>query len=231
MATLKSPEEFVRKLLGRWLFAGGAHGLGAGAAEAGKELVGVGDIEGDLVLEFVGVSEFLLRTKALPEANLDGLGSEVAGIIEEMSFDAEAGSIEGGANADIGDAAMAAGFAVEDGAGNVHAASGEQFLFGLEVKGGEGEFPTGAGAADHLTRESKGTAQKAGSMAHIAVGDQSADQGAGNDLGIAHNRRVHHDFETLTHAQLFEEFNVARLLVTEMEVIADNYGTDLELVD
>ena len=71
--------------------------------------------------------------KALPEADFDVPGSEVAGIVEEMSFDGEAGTVEGGAHADVSDAAMAAGFAFENGAGDVDALGGEEFLVGLEI--------------------------------------------------------------------------------------------------
>ena len=63
---------------------------GAQAAEASEEFVGGGDVEGDLEAEVVGGGEFLFAAKALPEADFDVPGSEVAGIVEEMSFDGEA---------------------------------------------------------------------------------------------------------------------------------------------
>ena len=106
---------------------------GTEAAEAGEEFVGGGDVAGDLEAEVVGGGELFFFAKVLPKTNFDVAGSKVAGIVEEMSFDGEAGSVEGGTHANVGDAAVAAGFAFEDGAGDVDAASGKQFLVGLQI--------------------------------------------------------------------------------------------------
>jgi len=98
---------------------------GAEAAEAGEEFVDGGDVAGDLEAEVVRGGELFFFAKTLPETDFDVLGSEVAGIVEEMGFDSEAGTVEGGAHANVGDAAMAGAFAFENGAGDVDAASGK----------------------------------------------------------------------------------------------------------
>jgi len=113
---------------------GGVEGTeGAETAEASEEFVGGGDVAGDLEAEVVRGGEFLFAAEALPEADFDVPGSEVAGIVEEMSFDGEAGTVEGGAHADVGNAAVAAGFAFEDSARDVDALGGEEFLVGPEI--------------------------------------------------------------------------------------------------
>jgi len=106
---------------------------GAEAAEAGEEFIGGGDVAGDLQAEVVGGGKLLFVAEAFPETDFDALRSKVAGIVEQVGFDGEAGTVEGGTHADVGDAAMAGGFAFEDGAGDVDAASGKQFLVGLEI--------------------------------------------------------------------------------------------------
>ena len=113
---------------------GGVEGAqGAEAAEAGEEFVGGGNVAGDLEAEIVRRGKLFFFTKPLPETDFNVLGSEVAGIIEQVSFDGEGGTVEGGTHANVGDTAMAAGFTFEDGAGDVDAASGKQFLVGLEI--------------------------------------------------------------------------------------------------
>ena len=124
---------------------------GAEVAEAGEEFVGGGDVAGDLESEIFGGGEFLFAAEMLPETDFDVFGGEVAGVIEQMGFDSEAGAVEGGTHADVGDAAMAGGFTFQNRAGDVDAAGGEQFLVGLEIESGEKKFAAGASAADDFT--------------------------------------------------------------------------------
>jgi len=125
---------------------------GTEGAEAGEEFVGGGDVAGDLEAEVFGRGEFHFVAEAAPETDFDVLWSEVAGVIEQVSFDGEIGAVEGGTHADIGDATMAGGFAFEYGASDVNTLGGKQFLVGFEIQGGEKEFAAGAGAANNFTR-------------------------------------------------------------------------------
>src|SRR6266478_1895549 len=103
------------------------------AAQAREKLVGGGDVAGDLSAQLFGAGEFFLFAEALPEANLHAAGSDVTRKIQQVRFDAERRAVEGGAHADVGDGAATFGFSFEKSAGDVNAASGQEFLLGLEV--------------------------------------------------------------------------------------------------
>ena len=106
---------------------------GAEATEAGEEFIGGGDVAGDLEAKVAGGGEPFFFAETLPEADFDVPGSEVARIVEQVSFDGEGGTVEGGTHADVGDTAVAAGFAFEDSAGDVDTAGGEEFLVRLQI--------------------------------------------------------------------------------------------------
>ncbi len=202
---------------------------GAEAAEAGEEFVGGGDVADDLEAEVVGRSKLYFFAEALPETDFDVAGNEVAGIVEEMSFDSEAGTVEGGTHADVGDAAMAGGFAFEDGAGDVNAASGKQFLVGLQIYRGEEEFAASAGAANEFPGQDERAAEKARGVSNIAFGDLFANEGAGDDLAVEGDGLMDDDLETITHAEITKEFDVAGMAMAEAEIVADNNSADLQL--
>src|SRR5262249_5740354 len=106
---------------------------GADAAKAAEEAAGTADVGGDLGAELFGVGEFAFGAEVAPEFELDALGINGAGEIEQMGFDGEGSAVESGTHADVGDGAASARFAFEKSAGDVDAARGEQFLFRLKV--------------------------------------------------------------------------------------------------
>src|SRR5579863_2643301 len=107
---------------------------GTDGSKAGEEFVGGGDVFGDLGAEFFGAAEFLFFAKTLPEVDLDAPRWEFAGRLDQMSFHTQARAIKRRANADVGHRTPRARFAVEASARHVDAPSGEQFLFGCDVK-------------------------------------------------------------------------------------------------
>ena len=216
----------IGQLLGGQVQASGAH-----ATETGKEVIRRGNVFGDLRFEFFGARKLPFFAEALPETDFDVARREVAGIIEQVRFDSEARAVEGWAHADIGDAAMATGVAFKDGAGDVDAARGQQFLIGAKVESGESEFSPGARAADDFAGEREGAAEEFGGRADVTLRNKLAHQGTRNDLSIEDDGSVHHDFEAVTHAEFPKKFHVSGLAVAEAEIVADHHGADAQLAD
>ncbi len=203
---------------------------GAEAAKAREEFVGGRDVTGDLEFEGFGGGEFLFGAEALPETDFDAARGKVAGVIEEMGFDGERGAIEGGADAHVGDTAVAAGLAFENGAGDVDAARGEKFLLGFQVESWKSEFAAGAGAGNDFAGEDEGAAEETAGVRDVAFGNLLADERAGNDLAIENHGGMDDDVEAVAHAEFAKEFYVAGLLVAKAEIIADDDGADVELL-
>src|SRR5579859_648647 len=74
-----------------WLAGQGSDG-GAGcseAAEAAEEIVGGGDVAGNLLAEFFRAGEFLFLAKTLPELHLNTRGRGFAHRLKDMRLDAQ----------------------------------------------------------------------------------------------------------------------------------------------
>src|SRR6266568_1382392 len=102
---------------------------GAETAQSGKKFIGAPDIAGDLRAQFFGTAEFLLFAKALPKSHFHSLGCGLELSVEQMRFDAQRGTVERWARADIGDRAMAAGLPFKKRARDVDAPGRKQLLF------------------------------------------------------------------------------------------------------
>src|SRR5712692_6285408 len=155
-------------------------------------------------------------------------GGDFTGKIEQVGFDTEGGAVEGGAEADVGDRAAAAGFPFEQGARDVDAAGGQKLLLGLEIQGGEGEAAAGAGAADDFAGEGEGAAEEPRGVSDVAGGDFAADHSAGNNFSLVGDWRNDLHREAVARAQSAEQVDVARLLMTEAEVFSYQNSTHVQ---
>src|SRR5258707_5558939 len=198
------------------------------AAEAGEEAAGAGDVAGDLSAQRFGAGEFLFFAEALPEAEVHALGGDVAGKIEQVSFDAEGSAVEGGAHADVGDGAAAAGFAFEESACYVDAAGGQKLLFRLQVQRGERKAAAGAGAGNNFAGEGEGAAEEPGGVGDVGGGDFAANGGAGDDFAIEGDGRNDFDGEPVARTQLAEQGYVAALPVTEAKIFTHQHGAHVQ---
>ncbi len=200
-------------------------------AKAGEEFVGGGYVFRDLGAEFFGAAEFFFFAEALPEMDFDAARGDFRNGLEDMRFDAEGRTVEGGAHADICDRTASARFALEKRARDVDAASGQEFLLGSEIQRGKGEAAASAGARDDFTGEDEGTAEKAGGMRNVTCGDLAADDGAGDDFVFADDGRENDDVETAVGAEQEKHPRVAGLFVAEAEIFADINGANAQIAD
>src|SRR5260370_41384245 len=159
---------------------------------------------------------------------LHALGGDFAGIIEEMSLDAESRTVEGGADADVGDRAATLVFAFEESSRHIDAARGQKLLLGLEIQGGEREAAAGAGASDDFAREGEGTAEEPRGVSDVASGDFAADHSAGDDFSLVGDGRNNLHGEAVARAESAEQVDVARLLMTEAEVFSYQNSTHVQ---
>src|SRR6266849_5133891 len=126
---------------------------------------------------------------------------------------------------------MAARLSVEARARDVHAPGGKQFLFRDEVQCGKSEAAARSRAADNFTGESEGAAQEAPGVGDVAFGDFPANDGAGNDFSAINHRGNNHDIESVLGAKFGEQLHVARLLMPETEIHADQTGSYVQIAD
>src|SRR5712692_7889085 len=146
-----------------------------------------------------------------------------------MRFDAQRGTVERWAHADIRYRAVAACFSLKTRARDVDAPSRKQFLFRGEVQGGEGEAPSCPRAADHFARESEGPAQKTRGVGHVAFGNFPANDGAGNDFSAIDHRGNNHDVESIICTKLGEQLHVTRLFMSEAKIFAHENGLNMQI--
>src|SRR5580698_10661064 len=112
-----------------------------------------------------------------------------------MRFDAEGGTIEGRADADVCDRATGARLAFEKRARDVDAAGREQFLFRSEIERWECEAAASAGAWNDLAGEDERTTKKACGVRNVARSNFAANDGAGDDFAFVDYGRKNDDFE------------------------------------
>src|SRR6266849_2228599 len=145
-----------------------------------------------------------------------------------MRFNAERGTVERWAHADICDRAVAARLAFEERACDVDAASRKQFLLRGKIQRGEGEASSCPRAADHFARESEGAAQKTRGVGHVAFGNFPANDGAGNDFSVIDHRGNNHDVESMFCTKLGEQLHITRLLMSEAKIFAHENGLNTQ---
>src|SRR5260370_122785 len=119
--------------------SGGRLADGAGMAEAREELVGAGDIEGDLRAQLFGAAELFFLAKTLPKSYFQTLWCRGQLSVQQVRFDAERRAVERRAHADIRNRAMTARFSFEASARDVDAPCGKEFLLRGEVQRWKGE--------------------------------------------------------------------------------------------
>ncbi len=68
-------------------------------------------------------------------------------------------------------------------------------------------------------------------MSDVTGGNLFADQGAGDDLFVECDGRVDDNLEAIAHAEFAKEFDVAKLTMAEMEIVADDNGAYVQLTD
>ena len=180
--------------------------------------------------EFFGAGEFFFFAEALPEFDFNAAWGDFGDLLEDVGFDGDGGAVERGTDADVGHGTPGTGFAFEQSAGDVDAASGEEFLLGREIQGGEGEAAARAGARDDFAGEDKGAAEKASRVGHVAGGDFATNERAGDDLGVVNNLGNDNHVKAAFGAEPAKQGGVPGLFVAEAEILADENGADLEIV-
>src|SRR5271168_5254468 len=202
---------------------------GAETTQAGEEVVGGGDVAGDLRAEFCGAAEFFFFAETFPEEDFDALGRGLSRKIQKMRLDAECGTVEGGTHADVGDGAAAARLAFEKSSRDVNAAGGQKFLLGSEIECGKSEARARSRPAYDFSSEHEGPPQQARGVGYVTHCDFAPDDGAGDNLAAVQYGRDDDHFKVVLLAEFAQELHIAGLFVAEAEIFAYQHGAHAQI--
>src|SRR5512146_181425 len=183
-----------------------------------KIALGSADVFSDLLFEDFRTGKLHFVAKSLEENELDlRFWLEIDRVeIEDVGFDGERVRAKGGTHADVGDGIE--GFCVNRHLGDIDADLRDQLVVTAEVDGWNGVLVPIAAATAGVGDDAEGSSKDMAGARHFSGLDQAASIAAGEDVPTVLHGLIHHHLETEPAAIFLQAFDVALLLVSEVEV-------------
>lgn len=191
---------------------------GGGIAGSSEHAAGSDDVMPNLRFERIDRGKFLFRAKFFDKGKFYLLPVDVASEVEEMNFRAKLrfGMLQRRTIANVQDGFV--GFSTHFGLDSIHRIRRNGQMPDIEIRGRVAQLAPQLVALNHYSGGRIRAAQHLAGSVEIAIADGVANAGAADGFSVQRNRcqSVHDEFEFLTKS--FEQWDIARALISESEI-------------